>query len=250
MIKPAFVQPGEEVTVVSHCFETPLVIKGCTWLPLAEIFTWPIMAWVAKKRLPERSWLQAFGVGALTMPVVLGSEWGHNLAHAAAAHWVGKPMDAIRIVWGMPLVVYHDINALDVQPRQHIARALGGPLFNSLLAPLAWLFKRRANPESTAYDIASAALATNLFLPTVGLLPIPFIDGGPILKWSLVEGGRSIAEADRVVRKVNIGTGLILNLAGLLAIKKRRRLAGGSLLALAGWALIFGLGLMKEQAES
>jgi hypothetical protein len=159
-------------------------------------------------------------------------------------------MDAIRIVWGMPLVVYHDINAPDVQPRQHIARALGGPLFNSLLAPLAWLFKRRANLESPSYDIASAALASNLFLPTVGLLPIPFIDGGPILKWSLVEGGRSIVEADRVVRKVNNGTGLILSLAGLLAIKKRHRLAGGFLLALAGWALVFGLGLMKEQAES
>jgi Zn-dependent protease len=249
MIKPAFVRPGEEVTVISHFFETPLVIKGCTWLPLAQLFTWPVMAWVAKRRLPERSWSQAMAVGALTMPVVLGSEWGHNLAHTAAAWWVGKPVDAIRIVWGMPLLVYYDINAQDVQPKEHIARALGGPVFNALLATLAYLFWRKTAPPTQARDIVGAALATNIFLPTVGLLPIPFIDGGPILKWSLVERGRSIPEADQVVRKVNIGLGLILSLTGLLAIKKRRRLAGGFLLSLAGWALVFGLGLMKEQAE-
>jgi hypothetical protein len=250
MIKPAFVRPGEEVTVVSHCFETPLVIKGCTWLPLAEIFTWPIMAWVAKKRLPKRSWSQAFGVGALTMPVVLGSEWGHNMAHTAAAWWVGKPVDAIRIVWGMPLLVYYDINAWDVQPKEHIARALGGPVFNALLVPLAYLFWRKTAPPSPARDIAGTALATNIFLPTVGLLPIPFIDGGPILKWSLVERGRSIAAADHAVRKVNGLLSLLLSLAGWFAIKKRRRLAGGFLLALAGWALAFGLGLIKEQADN
>jgi len=74
------------------------------------------MAWVAKKRVPERSWLQSLGIGALTMLVVLGSEWCHNLAHAAAARMVGKPMDAIRITWGMPLVVYYDINDENVTP--------------------------------------------------------------------------------------------------------------------------------------
>ena len=250
MIKPAFVRPGEQVQVVGSVFSTRLVVKGRSWLPLAQLLAWPIMAWVARNRRPERSWVQAFGVGALTMPVVLGSEWGHNLAHAAAAKQVGKPMDAIRILWGMPLVVYHDVNAQDVQPKEHIARALGGPLFNLMLAPIAWFFWRKASPQSTARDVAGAALATNLFIPTIGLLPIPFIDGGPVLKWSLVERGRSIPEADRAVRKVNVLLGLILTLSGGLAIQKRRRVAGGFLLALAGWAFAFGLGWMKEQAES
>ena len=249
MIKPAFVRPGDQIEVVCTAFDTPLVVKGRTWMPMAQLLTWPIMARFAKNRLPDRTWLQALGVGALTMPFVLGSEWCHNLAHAAAAHWIGKPMDAIRILWGMPLVIYNDINAQDVKPKEHIARALGGPLFNLLLTPFAYLFWRKSTPQSPAHDIAGAALATNLFIPVVGLLPIPFIDGGPILKWSLVERGRSIPEADRVVRKVNGLLGLILVLAGRLAFKKRRRLAGGFLLALAGWALAFGLGLMKEQAE-
>jgi len=250
MIKPAFVQPGEQVEVIGSVFGTPLVVKGWSWLPLAQLFTWPIMAWVAKQRRQERSWPQALGIGALTMPVVLGSEWLHNLAHAASARLVSKPMDAIRILIGMPLVVYHDVNDQDVTPRQHIARALGGPLFNLLLVPFAWLLKRRARPDSIAYDLAEASLATNIFLPTVGLLPIPFIDGGPVLKWSLVARGRSILAADRAVRRVNVVLGLLLSLLGGLGLKKGRRLAGGFSLALAGWAFVFGLGLMKEQADS
>ncbi len=249
MIKPAFVRPGEQVTIVGRVFGAPLVVKGLSWLPLAQLAAWPIMAWVARRRRPQRSWAQALGVGALTMPVVLGSEWLHNLAHAAAARLVGKPMDAIRIVFGMPLVVYHDINAQDVTPQQHIVRALGGPLFNALLVPFAWLLRRRASADTIAYDLAETALATNIFLPTVGLLPIPFIDGGPVLKWSLVARGRTVPEADQAVRRVNVVLGLLLSLLGGLGWKKRRRLAGGFALALAGWAFIFGFGLMQEQAD-
>ena len=133
MIKPAVVDPKDEVTTVGRVFTTPLVVKGKTWFPVTQLIAWPIMAWVAKKRIPERTWLQSFRVGALTMPVVLGSEWCHNLAHAAAARIVGKPMDAIRITWGMPLVVYYDINDESVTPRQHIIRALGGPVLHNLV---------------------------------------------------------------------------------------------------------------------
>jgi hypothetical protein len=110
MKKPAIVSPEDEVTKVGQAFSTPLVVKGKTWLPLTQLAAWPVMAWVARKRVPKRTWLQSLGVGALTTPVMLGSEWGHNLAHAAAARVVGKPMDAIRITWGMPLVVYYMIS--------------------------------------------------------------------------------------------------------------------------------------------
>jgi len=205
------------------------------------------MAWVAKKRVPERSWLQSLGIGALTMLVVLGSEWCHNLAHAAAARMVGKPMDAIRITWGMPLVVYYDINDENVTPRQHIMRALGGPVFNALALPIVLFFQHRTHPKSMARDIANAAVGTNSFLPAVGLLPIPGIDGGPILKWSLVENGQTPKEADMMVRKVDGVLGILLTLAGTLAFKKRRWLVGGLLIQLAALALSIALGIFKEQ---
>jgi len=246
MKKPAVVHPTDEVTTVGTVFNTPLVAKGKTWYPVTQLITWPIMAWVAKKRLPERSWLQSLGIGALTMPIVLGSEWCHNLAHAAAACLVGKPMDAIRITWGMPLVVYYNINGETVTPRQHIIRALGGPVFNILLLPAALLVKHHTDPQSVTRDMANAAVGTNAFLPAVGLLPIPGIDGGPILKWSLVEKGRTPEEADKVVRKVDGGLGVLLALEGVLSFKKRRWILGGLLVQLATVALSVALGILKE----
>ena len=161
MIKPPVVRPTDEVTAVGRIFGTPLVVKGKTWLPLIELGAWGLMARAAGKRRPERSWLARLGVGALTMPIVVGSEWCHNLAHAAAARLVGKPMDVLRITWGTPLVVYHDIADKTVTPRQHIIRALGGPVFNALVLPVALLLRRRTHPDSVARDVANAAVGAN-----------------------------------------------------------------------------------------
>lgn len=247
MIKPPIVSPDDDVTVVGKAFSTPLVVKGKTWLPLAQIITWPIMALVAKKRLAERTWIQSFRIGALTMPVILLSEWCHNLAHAAAAKYVGKPMDAIRITWGMPLVVYHDINDLDVSPKQHILRALGGPIFNIFVLPFAILYRQVSKPNTTARDVADAAVGANTVIPAVGLLPIPGLDGGPILKWSLVEQGHSVQEADRMVRKTNRILGILLSLGGANSLKKRRWLLGGLLITLSALALSIAAGILKEQ---
>jgi Zn-dependent protease len=245
--KPDVVKPTDEVTVVGEVFSTPLVVKGNTWFPLVQLALWPFMARYAKNREPGRSWFMATGIGALTTLVTLGSEWGHNLAHAAAAKLVNKPMDALRITWGMPLVVYYDINDQEVTPKQHIARALGGPLFNLLLLPIAWLFRRGTRLGTAARDIADAAVTTNMLLPAIGLTPIPGLDGGPILKWSLVELGQSIPEADLAVRKVNGVVGPLLSLGGVLAIKKHRRLLGGLLLMLGSTAIAIATGLLKEQ---
>jgi len=247
MIKPPFVTPEDEVKVVGTAFGTPLVVKGKTWFPLAQLATWLILSWVAGRRKPERSLGQRLGVGVLTMPVVLGSEWCHNLAHAGAASWIGKPMDAIRIVWGMPLLIYYDINDASVSPPQHIYRALGGPAFNALLWFAAWLLKQQVRPGSVLGEMTEAAEKTNAFIAGVGLLPIPGIDGGPILKWSLVELGRTPAEADQDVRKVNGVLVAGLAGAGVAALKRKRWLEGGFLVMLAATALSIATGLLKEQ---
>lgn len=247
MIKPAVVAPTDEVTTVGKIFGTPIVVKGITWLPLVELVMTGFMAWVAGKRRPERSWLERLGIGALTMPIAVGSEWCHNLAHAAAAKLVGKPMDVLRITWGTPLVVYHDISDESLTPRQHIIRSLGGPVFNALAVPVALLFRRRTHPDSVGRDVANAALGANAFLGTAALLPIPGIDGGPILKWSLVERGRTPDEADLVVRKVDGVLGTVLAASGVVAFKKRRWLLGALLAQFSAFALGFALGIIREQ---
>lgn len=246
MKKPPVVIQTDEVTTVGYVFGTPLVVKGKTWLPITQIGVWALLARLEGKNRPERSWQLRLAVGFSKMATILGSEWLHNLAHAAAAKLIGKPMDAMRITWGMPLVVYYDLNDRDVSPRGHIFRALGGPLFNvSLLLPLIGL-RGLTSTGTVAREVNDAALGMNLFLSTASLLPIPGIDGGPILKWSLVNRGYTIEDAEKKVKKVDQRLGLVLSAAGAIAIVKRKRFLGALLSIFGAFALAIGYGLVEE----
>jgi Zn-dependent protease len=247
MKKPAVVSPSDEVTQIGTIFDTPIIVKGKTWLPAAGLIIWVFTTWLAGRRRPERRLYQRAGVGLLTMPIILGLEWCHNFAHAAAAHLIGKPMDAMRILWGMPMVVYYDINDTSVAPRQHIFRALGGPVFNASLLPFAFLLRNRTDPNSIARDLTDTAVGMDAFLSIVSLLPIPGIDGGPILKWSLVEYGATPDEADARVRKVNSLMSVFLGISSAVAIRKKQGFIAGLLALFAGLALAIGTGLLREQ---
>jgi Zn-dependent protease len=182
----------------------------------------------------------------MKMAAILGSEWLHNLAHAAAAKLVGKPMDALRITWGMPLVVYYDLNDRDVSPKEHIYRSLGGPLFNtSLLLPLIGI-RGLTSAGTVAREVSDTALGMNLFLSTASLLPIPGIDGGPVLKWSLVNRGYTIEDAEEKVKKVDQKLGLVLSAAGVIAILMQKRFLGALLSMFGAFALAIGYGLVEE----
>jgi Zn-dependent protease len=246
MKNPLSLRPGDKITKIGHIFETPLVVKGLTWLPVIPLITWLVMSWLAGRGRPDRSWAKRAGVAALTMPALLGSEWCHNLAHAATAHASGKPMDAMRIAWGMPLCVYYDINDASVTPRQHILRSLGGPIFNLLVVPVALLLRRFTRPGTGAREAADVAVGMNIFLSTVSLLPLPGIDGGPILKWSLVERGLTIPQADEAVRKVDGVAAAALSAGSAVAFKNRRGWIGGLLAMFAILAFAISRGLIKE----
>ena len=242
MRKPPVFCPDEDAISVGRVFSAPLMIKGMTWFPLTQLFMLGIMSWIAGKTRPDRGLGERMLIATYTMPVVLGSEWGHNLAHAAAAYWIGKPMDAMRITWGMPLCVYYDINDDSVTPPQHILRALGGPLFSFMLLVISSAVRRITPRVSLSREVADVSCATNAFLSTVSLLPIPGIDGGSILKWSLVERSRTPEEADQVMRKVDGGLGIALSFLSGAAISKGKRVIGllSAMLALMSFGVAFG----------
>ena len=183
----------------------------------------------------------------MKMAVVLGSEWCHNLAHLIASNWIGKPMDQMRIQAGMPRCIYHEINDQDVTPRQHIARSLGGPIVSLLLLPVTGLIRILSKPDSISGETAKIAFQTNLFLSLVSLLPIPGIDGGPILKWSLVDRGKTIEEADQVVQKVNGPLAVILGLFSSWAFLSKKILLGIFSLMLGVTSLSIFTGWLKEE---
>ena len=219
-------EKGKERCLVGKVFNTPITVQGNTWLPLTQLVLWGIMTRRASKRNPEESFLKHLLEGALTTTMLLGSEWCHNLAHAYTADWIGKPMDELQIQWGMPRCRYDQLNDPDVSPRQHVIRSLGGPVFNLLMIPLAFIARSLTRPGSISREIANTALQTNMFLAGVSVLPIPGIDGGPILKWSLVDQGFEIEDADRVVQKVNGPlSGVLTLISGWSFIKNRHLLA-------------------------
>ena len=97
---------------------------------------------------------------------------------------------------------------------------------------------------------ARTAFASNLFLSTISLLPIPGIDGGPILKWSLVERGMTNQEADEVVRKANGPLALLLGFFSSGAFLKKKPLLGLFSLMLSVTALSVFAGWLKEEEIS
>jgi hypothetical protein len=246
MIKPVFLSSDEQPTTLGHVFGAPLVVKGITGLPVLELVAWGLLTWVADQKKPAWPRSKRVAAGALTTMILFTSEWGHNLAHAAFAHRIGKPADAIRIMGGTPLLIYYDTNDHDVSPRQHIQRASGGPIFNALMVPLCWIARSVTKQGSLSHYVANFALGTNILISSVALLPIPGIDGGPILKWSLVMRGQSPQKADETVQKVNLTVGSGLTIASGVAIQKRHKWLGAVIGAFALTSLAIGLGLLKE----
>lgn len=235
------------VKTIARAFGVPITVEKFYWLPVIQLIVgWLLTRWAGRR--PGRTTGQKLAVGALSTAALLGSEWAHNLAHAAAAQSVGKPMDELRVIAGMPRVIYRNTADPTVTPRQHIARALGGPRFN-LSFLLFWLLLRAfTRPGTAARDIADVGAATNAFIGGVAFWPHPMIDGGPILKWSLVEAGKTPAEADRVVQKTNLGLGAGLAVAaGAAALNRRPWLA--ALLGLFSLSsLAAGLGRVREDS--
>jgi hypothetical protein len=225
------IQPDQErfpdgSRVVGEIFDTPITADKFTWIPITQLILWLLFTRRAAKNKPERSTFSWTVEGLLRMVVMLGSEWCHNLAHAFSAKVVGKPMDQMKIQMGMPRCIYYELNDRDVAPHQHIIRSLGGPIFNMLMVPILAVLRSFTKPRSIARETANTALQTNLFLSFISLLPIPGIDGGPILKWGLVEKGYEINEADEIVRKTNGPLAVLLGLFSSWAFGRKKILAG------------------------
>jgi hypothetical protein len=232
---------------IAKIFGTPVKVDRFTWLPVVPLAAWGVLTFLAGRKNPQRTFFQRAAVGALAMPLVVGAEWGHNLAHMASGQLIGKPIDEVRIYGGLPRLVCTEQSDQSVIPRQHILRSLGGPLFNGLAVFLIALFRRVTRPDSLAQELADDALRVNTFIGSVALLPIPGIDGGPLLKWSLVLAGNSERQADESVRRLNwfLGGGLAI---GMFTSLKQRRWSPALIQGMLGIsALGIAAGWFKER---
>jgi hypothetical protein len=151
-------------------------------------------------------------------------------------------MDEILITADMPRTLYSNN---DVSPNVHRLRALGGPIFNAVGLLLSLAIYGVASSNSIIKELAGWwALGHGLQL-IMSLSPFPPVDGGTILKWTLVAKGKTATEADQAVRRVDWMLGIIVAITGLGLIFMRLRIIGFILLGVGGMIVAMVAGKIR-----
>ena len=197
-------------------FGTPVKISFRFFIII--VILWGVVTGLGLYWHPEREFWQGLLIGFVTALLLLIAEYGHPLAHIFSARFAGAPMDEILISLDMPRTLYSNN---DVLPKVHRMRALGGPIFNlvGLLLSLAIYAVASGNP--IAAELAGWSALGHGLLLIMSLSPLPPVDGGTILKWTLVERGKTEGEADEMVRRVDwvIGIGAAIIGVGMIAMQ-------------------------------
>ena len=128
-------------------------------------------------------------------------------------------MDELRITAGMPRTLYWN-NA--VSPDVHRMRAIGGLVFNTLGLLLSLAVYRGAARQPAVRELAGWSAIGHGWILFMSLLPLPMVDGGTLLKWTLVARGRTEAEADALVCRAAWTTGILGGVLGVGFIVRQR----------------------------
>lgn len=203
---------------------------------------WSGLSWYSGRQHPERSWPARLLVGALSGFALVLADVGHACAHSISARLAGAPMDRIRLSSGMPRTLYDDD---DVPPRAHRMRALGGPIFSALGLVISLLARAVTPRKSMAHEVANWSIIGHGLIFAGSLAPLPIVDGGSLLKWTLVDRGLTPEKADRVVQRAGMATGMAASSAGVALATQRRWLPAAGLIAAGFVAVISSLGKIR-----
>jgi hypothetical protein len=142
----------------------------------------------------------------------------------------------------MPRTIYVDN---DVPPRVHRLRALGGPIFSAVGLLTSFLLRLMTPSGSITREVVDWSCIGHGLILGGSLAPLPIVDGGSILKWTLVERGRTPEEADAVVKQANLALGAAATTAGVGLAAKRHWLPALGLLAAGAVALAAARGRLR-----
>jgi deazaflavin-dependent oxidoreductase (nitroreductase family) len=230
-----------EGTTIFRFNGVPVKVQPVFW-PIPFLVT-GVLTWIAGLRRPDRSWLERLAVGLVALPVALIADVGHAMAHTVSARLARAPMDEILLSAQMPRTLYENN---DVMPSVHIMRSLGGPIFSLICVILSLLWRSLSSCKSISRELAEISLVGHGIILLGSVAPLPMVDGGVILKWRLVQAGRSVEQADQTVRRASCGLGAALLVAGaVFGIFQKRKLTGGGLAAGGLAAIAAGMGWLK-----
>jgi hypothetical protein len=188
---------------------------------LLPILVTAVLTWVAGLRKPGRSWGKRFGIGLMGMPIALFAEIGHAMAHTVTARKASAPMDEILLSAGMPRTLY---NNNGFPPKVHIMRSLGGPIFSFIGLTLSYLWRECSPRGSFSRELAEISLFGHSVISIGSLTPIPIVDGGTIYKWKLVENGKSVVQADQIIKKASFAfSGIVISIGVLVFLITGKR---------------------------
>ena len=121
----------------------------------------------------------------------------------------------------------------------HLLRALGGPIFNLLgiLVSVAVFVMTPTHP--LVREWASWSAFGHGVLLIESLFPVPMVDGGTLLKWTLVTGGTAPDQADIIIRRVDQGAVIVAAIAGVVLLAMKLWLPGLACLGLS--AVVLGV---------
>jgi hypothetical protein len=202
-------------------FGTPVKVKETVLAPV--VLLWGGLTWWGMRRHPKRGLGHGLLIGFLTLLVLTIVDIGHALAHIFSARYARAPMDEVLITANMPRTLYWNN---DVSPDQHRLRALGGPIFNALAFLLSLTIYRLVPRNSLARELSGWSTLGHGLLFILCLVPLPVVDGGTLLKWTLVARGRSQADADELVRRIDLGIAALVGAFGAALVG--RQIAGSS----------------------
>jgi hypothetical protein len=194
---------AKEPSTIFRIWDTPVKVNPAVLANLLVLLGF--LSWQAGRRRPERPSAQA-------------------------------PMDHILVSAGMPRTIYRDHH---VPPRVHVLRALGGPIFSALGLLFSLLLRHLAPRGSLGRELAGWSCLGHGLILGGSLAPLPFVDGGSVLKWTLVERGQTPQQADAAIRQVDLAVGAAATTTGLTLAVRRRWLpalgfvAGGAIAVVA-----------------
>jgi hypothetical protein len=215
-----FVRKG--TTMVSlRIFGTPVKVKGTVLVSIVAV--WGIVTWLGFYWHPERGFWQGILIGFVTVILLLVADLGHALAHIFSARYAGAPMDEILLSAGMPRTLYWNN---EVSPDVHRMRAIGGPIFNVLGLLLSGVIYGIVSGNPIVRELAAWSAVGHGLLLLAALSPLPMVDGGTIMKWTLVARGRTEKEADEMVRRVDWVMGIAGGIIGVGLLAMQMWIAG------------------------
>ncbi|MCB0226295.1 MAG: hypothetical protein KDI02_21570 [Anaerolineae bacterium] len=166
----------------------------------------------------------------------------HFGGHIYSSRYANAPLNQVHLGAPMPVSVY-DNN--DVSPQAHKMRAIGGPIASGISLLVSLLLRSLTRPNTAMRDFFTAQCWMHAIFGFGSLAPIPFVDGGSILKWTMVERGQTPEQADENVKEANIVLGGLIGGVGLVSLLFKKWWLALGCLVMAAQFVAIGLGKLK-----